>query len=217
MSGLVPPVFRDDSMSDYWVSQTKQQTTKATSMGIVESLAFYPPPDLVGREEIEYMQQQMEGSAAKAKEVWLLTSRGDRVPVLHFERGAAAQTILFCHGNAVDIGVIYSWLHDLSEVTNSSVVAVEYPGYMDTYCSSSFSSEGVAKLDEEHGLRKERATVTPAIAERAPVSSSTTRLLKPSESGCFAAARAGLKYCLEEAKVEASDLVLMGRSLGTVS
>ena len=155
-------------------------------MGIVESLAFFPPAGLVGRQELRFA---MERDGEMVKDFWLTTGAGVRVPALHFERGSPKQTILFCHGNAVDVGIIFRWLRRLSDVTNSRVIAVEYPGYMDSYKKSSIAS----------------------ASEESQLHSAAT----PSESGCFAAGLAGLQYLVEEVKVPQTEIVFMGRSLGT--
>jgi pimeloyl-ACP methyl ester carboxylesterase len=59
----------------------------------------------------------------------LNTSRGSRIPAFFIERPNAQVTILFSHGNAEDLGMIYDWFNDLARVLRVNIMAYDYTGY----------------------------------------------------------------------------------------
>lgn len=60
--------------------------------------------------------------------IWLETVSGARVPAMSINCGADI-TLLFSHGNAEDIGLVYDWFKTLSERLNVNVFLYEYEGY----------------------------------------------------------------------------------------
>lgn len=52
--------------------------------------------------------------------------------------------VLYCHGNAVDLGMIHDTLEKMSESLKVTVLAFEYPGY--GICKRSFGSSSVEKI-----------------------------------------------------------------------
>lgn len=64
-----------------------------------------------------------------SRHFWLETSCGDRIPAFFIERPNALVTILFSHGNAEDLGMIYDWFNDLARVLRVNIMAYDYTGY----------------------------------------------------------------------------------------
>ena len=80
----------------------------------ISSLLFQPPP-------ATYLHP--------SRHFWLNTSNGNRIPAFYIERPNAAVTILFSHGNAEDLGMIYDWFSDLARVLRVNIMAYDYSGY----------------------------------------------------------------------------------------
>jgi pimeloyl-ACP methyl ester carboxylesterase len=64
-----------------------------------------------------------------SRHFWLNTSSGSRIPAFFIERPNASVTILFSHGNAEDLGMIYDWFSDLARVLRVNIMAYDYCGY----------------------------------------------------------------------------------------
>ena len=80
----------------------------------ISSLLFQPPPPT-------YLHP--------SRHFWLNTSLGGRIPAFFIERPNAQVTILFSHGNAEDLGMIYDWFNDLARVLRVNIMAYDYTGY----------------------------------------------------------------------------------------
>jgi abhydrolase domain-containing protein 17 len=80
----------------------------------ISSLLFQPPPPT-------YLHP--------SRHFWLNTSEGSRIPAFFIERPNAHVTILFSHGNAEDLGMIYDWFNDLARVLRVNIMAYDYTGY----------------------------------------------------------------------------------------
>jgi pimeloyl-ACP methyl ester carboxylesterase len=78
------------------------------------TLVFQPP-------DVTYLQ-------AKRHLVWLRTVRNTTIPAIFIDRGSKI-TILFSHGNAEDLGLIYEWMCELSNELKINVLAYDYEGY----------------------------------------------------------------------------------------
>jgi len=81
---------------------------------LISSLLFQPPPPT-------YLHP--------SRHFWLNTSRGSRIPAFYIERPNAQVTLLFSHGNAEDLGMIYDWFNDLARVLRVNIMAYDYTGY----------------------------------------------------------------------------------------
>ena len=81
---------------------------------MISSLLFQPPPPT-------YLHP--------SRHIWLDTSAAGRIPAFFIERPGAAVTVLFSHGNAEDLGMIYDWFSDLSRVLQVNIMAYDYTGY----------------------------------------------------------------------------------------
>ena len=64
-----------------------------------------------------------------SRHFWLNTETGGRIPAFFIERPNANVTILFSHGNAEDLGMIYDWFNDLARVLRVNIMAYDYTGY----------------------------------------------------------------------------------------
>mmetsp|Transcript_26887 Transcript_26887/g.47436 ORF Transcript_26887/g.47436 Transcript_26887/m.47436 type:complete len:291 (+) Transcript_26887:73-945(+) len=80
----------------------------------ISSLLFQPPPPT-------YLHP--------SRHFWLNTAGGSRIPAFFIERPNAQVTILFSHGNAEDLGMIYDWFNDLARVLRVNIMAYDYTGY----------------------------------------------------------------------------------------
>jgi pimeloyl-ACP methyl ester carboxylesterase len=80
----------------------------------ISSLLFQPPPPT-------YLHP--------SRHFWLTNSFGNRIPAFFIERPNATITILFSHGNAEDLGMIYDWFNDLAKVLRVNIMAYDYTGY----------------------------------------------------------------------------------------
>ena len=80
----------------------------------ISSLVFQPP-------ELTYQH-------AKKHIIWITTKTGANIPAFFIDRKAST-TILFSHGNAEDLGMIYEWFYELSKEINVNLLAYDYEGY----------------------------------------------------------------------------------------
>lgn len=81
---------------------------------LISSLLFQPPPPT-------YLHA--------SRHFWLNNAFGYRIPAFFIERPNAQVTILFSHGNAEDLGMIYDWFNDLARVLRVNIMAYDYSGY----------------------------------------------------------------------------------------
>lgn len=81
----------------------------------LSSLVFQPP-------RVTYTQ------AENSQLFWLHTESATQIPALHIDNGAKL-TILFSHGNAEDLGMIYDWMTFFSMELRVNVLAYDYQGY----------------------------------------------------------------------------------------
>lgn len=87
----------------------------SNNMGdLISSLLFQPPPPT-------YLHP--------SRHFWLTTSHATRIPAFFIERPNAKVTILFSHGNAEDLGMIYDWFNELARVLRVNIMAYDYTGY----------------------------------------------------------------------------------------
>lgn len=82
----------------------------------ISSLLFQPPPPT-------YLHP--------SRHFWLNTSEGSRIPAFFIEKPNAKVTILFSHGNAEDLGMIYDWFNDLARVLRVNIMGYDYTGAFD--------------------------------------------------------------------------------------
>jgi fermentation-respiration switch protein FrsA (DUF1100 family) len=80
----------------------------------VSSLLFQPP-------DVTYVH-------AKKHIIWLRTKNNANVPAFYIDRHSST-TILFSHGNAEDLGMIYEWFCELTREVQVNLLAYDYEGY----------------------------------------------------------------------------------------
>ena len=93
----------------------------------ISSLLFQPPPPTF---------------IHPSRHIWLETSTGSTIPAFYLDRSAPV-TLLFSHGNAEDLGMIYDWFVDLSRVLGVNVMCYDYTGYGKSRGGTGMPSEEV--------------------------------------------------------------------------
>eukprot|EP00640_Fibrocapsa_japonica_P002727 CAMPEP_0113944730 /NCGR_PEP_ID=MMETSP1339-20121228/36221_1 /TAXON_ID=94617 /ORGANISM="Fibrocapsa japonica" /LENGTH=247 /DNA_ID=CAMNT_0000950031 /DNA_START=73 /DNA_END=813 /DNA_ORIENTATION=+ /assembly_acc=CAM_ASM_000762 len=101
---------------------------------LISSLVFQPPPPT-------FIEAH--------KHFWLQTRTNNRIPAFFIDRNAHL-TILFSHGNAEDLGMIYDWFYDFSRQLSVNVLAYDYTGYGK---STGYQSEENCHADIEAAYR----------------------------------------------------------------
>jgi len=61
--------------------------------------------------------------------IWLKTAKDSRIPAIFITRPRARYTLLYSHGNAEDLGMIFDYLTDLSKLLYINIMAYDYSGY----------------------------------------------------------------------------------------
>jgi hypothetical protein len=82
---------------------------------IVSTLLFQPP--------------EVPTPLHKSKYFWLNTSHGGKIPAFYLQQPRARYTVLYSHGNAEDLGMIYEYLTELSNLLYINIMAYDYSGY----------------------------------------------------------------------------------------
>jgi hypothetical protein len=77
-------------------------------------LVFQPP-------EITYIH-------ARKHIIWLRTSKGTKIPAFYLNRRSYV-TVIFSHGNAEDLGMIYEHCVEFTQAMNVNLIAYDYEGY----------------------------------------------------------------------------------------
>mmetsp|Transcript_64925 Transcript_64925/g.130546 ORF Transcript_64925/g.130546 Transcript_64925/m.130546 type:complete len:268 (+) Transcript_64925:123-926(+) len=67
-------------------------------------------------------------NAERRERLWITTAHGINIPAFFIDRRAPL-TVLFSHGNAEDLGMIYDWFKSFSAVLSVNVFAYDYTGY----------------------------------------------------------------------------------------
>jgi pimeloyl-ACP methyl ester carboxylesterase len=52
-----------------------------------------------------------------------------RIPIVHITNRQAAYTVLYMHGNAEDLGILYPYASSLCQYCHMNMVCMDYPGY----------------------------------------------------------------------------------------
>ncbi|CEG44329.1 serine protease family [Plasmopara halstedii] len=80
----------------------------------VSALVFQPPPPTYG-----YTRRYF----------FLVTVMNNRIPAFFIPYDKAEYTVLFSHGNAEDLGMIYDWFCEVSRRLQVNVMSYDYSGY----------------------------------------------------------------------------------------
>lgn len=87
-------------------------------MGTAISSLVFQPPKTTHAAKMEFPRST----------VLLETEHGSQIPAFYIDRSAPL-TMLFSHGNAEDLGIIFDWFVSLSKQLNVNVMAYDYTGY----------------------------------------------------------------------------------------
>ena len=82
---------------------------------VISTLLFQPPEN--------------PSPLAQDKYFWLETASGSKIPAFYIQQSHARFTILYSHGNAEDLGMIYNYLSEISRLLYVNVLAYDYSGY----------------------------------------------------------------------------------------
>lgn len=80
----------------------------------LSNMVFQPP-------EISYAH-------TRRRNIWLITTNGAKIPAFYLDRKSSV-TIIFSHGNAEDLGMIYEHCVEFSRLINVNLLAYDYEGY----------------------------------------------------------------------------------------
>lgn len=83
-------------------------------MGAINSLLFQPPA--------------LTYENAEKNVIWFFTEQNIKIPAFMIKKQSKVY-ILFSHGNAEDLGMIYDWCCELAEQLNVNLLAYDYEGY----------------------------------------------------------------------------------------
>ena len=96
---------------------------------IISSLLFQPPPPTyLSPSRHFYLQSPPPSSLSPGPKSGASPSPPRQIPAFYISRDASV-TILFSHGNAEDLGMIYDWFVTLAQELNVNVLAYDYTGY----------------------------------------------------------------------------------------
>ena len=143
----------------------------------IQSLVFQPPA-------VTHYTDVSRGLPAY---LTLYTSHGHPLPAFYIDHQAKT-TLLFSHGNAEDLGMIYDWLSRVAVALHVNVFAYEYEGY-----------------GRERSFHHISATT--AVSSTVPTT--------PSERCCYEDILTAYEYLVHVIGTPAEQIVLYGRSLGT--
>lgn len=117
-----------------------------------------------------------------------------KVPAFFIRRRNATQTILFSHGNAEDLGMMYARMKDLAMVLGVNILAYDYTGY-------GLSIPGPAHRGHS--------------SNNGNTSSSSSSSEGPSENMIYRNIEAAYRYLTRVRKIPPHKIILYGRSIGS--
>lgn len=117
-----------------------------------------------------------------------------KVPAFFIRRRNATQTILFSHGNAEDLGMMYARMKDLAMVLGVNILAYDYTGYGLSIPGPAHRSNSSNKANGSGG------------------SSSSDG---PSENMIYRNIEAAYRYLTRVRKIPPHKIILYGRSIGS--
>lgn len=139
-----------------------------------------------------------------SRHFWLYNAHTNcRIPAFFIERPGATITLLFSHGNAEDLGMIYDWFNDLSRVLRCNIMAYDYTGYG----KSCIQPQSSSSTSIPHG--------GPTATTTSGSNNTTSHTLSPTEEGCYHDIEVAYNYLLNERHILPEQIVLYGRSLGS--
>ena len=140
-----------------------------------------------------------------------------RVPAFFIRRRNATKTILFSHGNAEDLGMMYARMKDLALVLGVNVLAYDYTGYglsmpgpaYRNRVDGSSSGIGVGGVNQNGNDGSAVAGGTNGNGSGAGNNEG------PSENMTYRNIEAAYRYLTRVRKIPPRDIILYGRSLGS--
>jgi hypothetical protein len=111
--------------------------------GVVDTLLFQPPTPPTP------IRLAAATGGGRRELVWLKTVYGSKIPALFLQRKFAIYTILYSHGNAEDLGMLSSYLADLSKILHVNILAYDYTGYGYSNRHLAKHSKSMEKLPSE--------------------------------------------------------------------
>lgn len=127
-----------------------------------------------------------------------------KVPAFFVRRRGAKHTILFSHGNAEDLGMMYKRMKDLALVLCVNVMAYDYTGY---------GLSSVEELDERDD--NELVDVHENIHQTKGSKILNNNLNVPSENMIYRNIEAAYVYLTQTRGISPRNIILYGRSLGS--
>ena len=124
-----------------------------------------------------------------------------RIPAFFIRRRNATQTILFSHGNAEDLGMMYHRMKDLALVLGVNILAYDYTGY-------GLSMPGPAHRNSSEGGNIDQGGEGSSGNHNA-------RNEGPSENMIYRNIEAAYRYLTRVRKIPPHRIILYGRSLGS--
>jgi abhydrolase domain-containing protein 17 len=147
-----------------------------------------------------------------SRHFWLYnTHTRCRIPAFFIERPGANITLLFSHGNAEDLGMIYDWFNDLSRVLRCNIMAYDYTGYG----KSTLQQQQAPQVAHSAATSNTNSPHTTTTTATTTSTMSTNGTLSPTEEGCYHDIEAAYNYLLHERNIAPEQIVLYGRSLGS--
>ena len=122
-----------------------------------------------------------------------------KIPAFFIRRRGATQTILFSHGNAEDLGMMYNRMKDLAMVLGVNILAYDYTGY------------GLSIPGPAHG----NGMTMDASGRSTGSSADNSSVEGPSENMCYRNIEAAFTYLTQTRKIPPNQIILYGRSLGS--
>ena len=125
-----------------------------------------------------------------------------KIPAFFIRRRNATQTILFSHGNAEDLGMMYNRMKDLAMVLGVNILAYDYTGY------------GLSIPGPAHGNGSPNNHGTSGVGNDNE-NDNTNNVEGPSENMIYRNIEAAYRYLTQTRKIPPHQIILYGRSLGS--
>ena len=126
-----------------------------------------------------------------------------KIPAFFIRRRNATQTILFSHGNAEDLGMMYNRMKDLAMVLGVNILAYDYTGY------------GLSIPGPAHGNGSPNNNNGTTSSVGSENTNNTNNVEGPSENMIYRNIEAAYRYLTQTRKIPPHQIILYGRSLGS--
>jgi pimeloyl-ACP methyl ester carboxylesterase len=129
-----------------------------------------------------------------------------KIPAFFVRRRGAKHTLLFSHGNAEDLGMMYKRMKDLALVLCVNVMAYDYTGYGLSVCEE--------KLQEDADCREFVVDGNNSVGGGSRTGANVERNV-PSENMIYRNIEAAYAYLTQTRNIPPRNIILYGRSLGS--